>query len=81
MQSTDHHVQAEACFQQSLDVAHRHEAKSLELRATMSLGRLWRQQGKQAEAYKLLAEIYGWFDEGFDTADLKDAKTLLEELT
>ena len=81
MQSTDHHVQAEACFQRSLDVARRHEAKSLELRAAMSLGRLWRQQGKQAGAHKLLAEVYGWFDEGFDTADLKDAKTLLEELT
>src|SRR5262249_49178699 len=74
-------AEAEACFQRALDVAHRQEAKSLELRAAMSLARLWQQQGKGAEAYELLAPIYGWFTEGFDTADLQDAKALLGELT
>jgi predicted ATPase len=73
-------AEAEAWFQQALDVARRQEAKSLELRAAMSLSRLWQQQGKQAEARELLAPIYGWFTEGFDTADLQDAKVLLEEL-
>ena len=73
-------AEAEACFQQALDVARRQEAKSLELRAAMSLSRLWQQQGKQVEAHALLAPIYGWFTEGFDTADLQEAKTLLEEL-
>ena len=63
--------QAEACVQQ---------AKALELRTAMSLSRLWQQQGKQAEARALLAPIYGWFTEGFDTADLQEAKALLEEL-
>jgi predicted ATPase len=72
--------EAEACFQQALDVAHRQEAKSLELRAAMSLSRLWQQQSKQAEARELLAPVYGWFTEGFDTADLQEAKTLLEAL-
>ena len=72
--------EAEACFQQSLAVARRQQAKSLELRAAMSLSRLWQQQGKRAEAYALLAPIYGWFTEGFDTADLQEAKVLLEEL-
>jgi predicted ATPase len=73
-------AEAEACFQQALDVARRQEAKSLELRAAMSLARLWQQQCKRAAAYELLAPIYGWFTEGFDTADLKDAKALLAEL-
>jgi predicted ATPase len=72
--------QAEACFQQALAVARHQEAKSLELRAAMSLSRLWQQQGKQAEARALLAPIYGWFTEGFDTADLQEAKALLEAL-
>ena len=72
--------EAEASFVQALDVAHRQEAKSLELRAAMSLGRLWHQQGKRTEAYDLLAPIYGWFTEGFDTADLQEAKVLLEVL-
>lgn len=72
--------QAEACFQQAIEVARSQEAKSLELRAVMSLSRLWQRQGKQKEAKKLLTEIYGWFTEGFDTADLKQAKALLEEL-
>jgi class 3 adenylate cyclase/predicted ATPase len=71
---------AEACFHQALAVARRQQAKSLELRAATSLARLWHQQGKQAEARELLAPIYGWFTEGFDTADLQDAKILLEEL-
>jgi predicted ATPase len=71
---------AEACFQQGLDIARRQQAKSWELRAAISLARLWQQQGKRAEAYELLAPIYGWFTEGFDTADLQEAKALLEEL-
>jgi predicted ATPase len=72
--------QAEACFQQALEVARRQQAKSLELRAALSLTHLWQQQGKRQEARDLLAPIYGWFTEGFDTADLRDAKELLEEL-
>ena len=73
------HAEAEECFQKALDIARRQEAKSLELRAAMSLSRLWHQQGKTAEARQMLAEIYDWFTEGFDTKDLKDAKTLLEQ--
>jgi predicted ATPase/class 3 adenylate cyclase len=73
-------TEAEACFQRALDVAHHQQAKSLELRAAMSLARLWQQQGLRAEAYDLLAPVYGWFTEGFDTADLQEAKVLLEEL-
>jgi len=61
-------------------VARRQGAKSLELHAAMSLSRLWQRQGKRTEAYALLAPIYGWVTEGFDTADLQEAKTLLEEL-
>jgi predicted ATPase len=72
-------AEAEACFQRALDIARRQEAKSLELRAAMSLSRLW-QQGKRAEARELLAPIYGWFTEGFDTADLQEARALLEAL-
>ena len=72
--------EAEACFQRALVVARRQQAKALELRAAMSLARLWQQQGKRAEAYDLLAPIYGWFTEGLDTADLQEAKALLEEL-
>jgi predicted ATPase len=72
--------EAAACFQQALTVARRQQAKSLELRAAMSLSRLWQQQGKRAEAHALLAPIYSWFTEGFDTADLQEAKVLLEEL-
>jgi predicted ATPase len=79
-QSVPDAPQAEACFQQALAVARRQQARSWELRAALSLSRLWQQQGKQAEARQLLAEIYGWFTEGFDTADLQEAKTLLEEL-
>ena len=72
--------QAEACFQQALAVARRQQAKSWELRAAMSLSRLLQQQGKRAEAYDLLALVYGWFTEGFDTADLQEAKALLDAL-
>jgi predicted ATPase len=72
--------QAEADFHHALDVAHHQRAKSLELQAMVSLSRLWRQQGKRAEARRMLAATYGWFTEGFDTADLHEAKTLLEEL-
>jgi predicted ATPase len=73
-------AQAEACFQQALAIAHRQQAKSWELRAAMSLARLWQHQGKRADAHQLLAEVYGWFTEGFDTADLQEAKALLEAL-
>ena len=73
-------AEAEAWVQRALDVARRQEAKSLELRAAMSLARLWQQQGKRLEARELLAPVYGWFTEGFDTADLQEAKALLDEL-
>ena len=73
-------AEVETCFQRALDVARRQEAKSLELRAAMSLSRLWHQQGKRKEAHDLLAGVYAWFTEGFDTADLQEAKALLEEL-
>jgi predicted ATPase/class 3 adenylate cyclase len=73
-------AEAEACFRQALDVARRQEAKALALRAAMSLSRLWQQQGKRQEAHDLLAPIYGWFTEGFDTADLQEAEALLGEL-
>ena len=73
--------QAETCFQQALDTARRQQAKSLELRAATSLARLWQSQGKRQDAYDLLAPVYGWFTEGFDTADLQEAKALLEALT
>jgi len=72
---------AEACFHKALAIARRQQAKSWELRAAMSLSRLWQRQGKRAAAHELLAPIYGWFTEGFDTADLQDAKALLEELS
>jgi predicted ATPase len=72
--------QAGACFQQTLAIAQRQQAKSWELRAAMSLSRLWQQQGKRTAACDLLAPIYGWFTEGFDTADLREAEGLLAEL-
>jgi predicted ATPase len=71
----------EANFHRAIDVARQQNAKSLELRATVSLSRLWQEQGKEEEACQMLADIYGWFTEGFDTADLKGAKALLEELS
>ena len=67
-------------FEQALAIARQQQAKSWELRASMSLARLWRDQGKVQEARELLARVYGWFTEGFDTRDLKEAKALLEEL-
>jgi predicted ATPase len=74
------HLEAEASFLIALDIARRQEAKSLELRAVLSLSRLWRQHSKREEARQLLADIYGWFTEGFETADLREARMLLEEL-
>jgi predicted ATPase len=74
-------LNAEECFQRSLDIARRQQAKSLELRAAMSLGRLWQQQGKRQEARALLAEVYDWFTEGFDTADLQEAQALLQAVS
>src|SRR5215831_6705883 len=71
--------EAEACFQQALAIARPQQAQSWELRAAMSLARLWQQQGKRQEAYDLLAPIYGWFTEGFGTADVQEAKALLHE--
>ena len=73
--------QAEACFQQALAVARHQQAKSWELRTAMSLSRLWQRQGQRAAARELLASVYGWFTEGFDTADLQEAKALLETLS
>jgi predicted ATPase len=70
---------AEACFQQALAVARRQQAKALELRAALSLSRLWQRQGQREEPRQLLAEVYGWFTEGFDTPDLQEAKALVEE--
>jgi predicted ATPase len=73
--------QAEACFQQALDVARSQQAKSLELRAALSLSRLWQQQGQRTTVRELLAPIYGWFTEGFDTPDMQEAQALLTELS
>jgi class 3 adenylate cyclase/tetratricopeptide (TPR) repeat protein len=73
--------EAEECFLKAIEIARRQQAKSLELQAVMSLCRLWQQQGKKQEARQMLAEIYGWFTEGFDTGDLRAAKALLAELT
>ena len=72
---------AELCFNEALKISRGQSAKSLELRASMNLSRLWQKQGKKAEAKNLLAEVYGWFTEGFDTADLKTAKALLDEVS
>jgi predicted ATPase len=73
-------AEAETCFQHAIRLAQNQQAKSWELRAATSLARLWQSQGKRQEAYDLLAPVYGWFTEGLDTADLKDAKALLAEL-
>ncbi len=78
--STQAEAEAEACFLKAIEIARKQSAKSLELRAVMSLSRLWQQQGKKKEARQMLAEIYGWFSEGFDTKDLQEAEALLEEL-
>jgi predicted ATPase len=79
--SSNNPEEAESCFSRALDIARRQQAKSWELRAAVSLGRLWQQQSKVDKARKLLAPIHGWFTEGFDTADLKEAKALLDELS
>jgi predicted ATPase len=71
---------AEVAFHQALAIARRHQARALELRAAMNLSRLWQQQGKHTAARELLAPIYSWLTEGFDTADLQEAKILLQEL-
>jgi hypothetical protein len=78
--SAEHDAEAETCFHRALDVARRQEARSWELRAAVSLSRLWQREGKCADARELLAPIYGWFTEGFDTVDLQEAKALLAEL-
>jgi len=79
-QSDANVLEAETCFHQALALARRQQAKSWELRAAMSLARLWQCQGKRTAAHQLLADVYGWFTEGFDTADLQEAKALLEAL-
>ena len=73
-------AKAETYFDRALAVARSQQAKSLELRAAISIARLWRDRGRRDEARELLAPVYGWFTEGFDTLDLKQAKTLLDEL-
>jgi predicted ATPase len=81
LESPQDAAKAEKYFELALAVARAQQAKSWELRAAMSLVRLWRDQGRRDEARELLAPVYGWFTEGFDTRDLKEAKALLEELT
>ncbi len=75
-----HDSEAETCFHRALAIARHQHAKSWELRAAASLARLWQTQGKRQDAYDLLAPVYGWFTEGFDTADLQEAKGLLDKL-
>jgi predicted ATPase len=79
-QSLDNQAEAESCFYHAIHIAQSQQVKSWELRAATSLARLWQQQGKRQEAYELLAPVYGWFTEGFDTADLQEAKALLDAL-
>ena len=79
-QSSDNATEAESCFLQAMMIAQNQQAKSLELRSATSLARLWQQQGKHQEAHDLLAPVYHWFTEGFDTADLQEAKALLDAL-
>jgi predicted ATPase len=79
-QSLDNQAEAESCFHKAISIARSQQAKSFELRTATSLARLWQQQGKRQEAYDLLAPVYNWFTEGFDTADLKEAKALLDAL-
>jgi predicted ATPase len=74
------HIEAETCFRQAIEVARSQQAKSFELRAVMSLTRLWQQQGKRKEAYDMLERIYSWFTEGFETRDLQEARALIEVL-
>ena len=80
-QSGDGSAEAEACYLKALEVARAQEARSFELRAARDLARLWGEQGRRTDARDLLTPVYGWFTEGFDTADLKEAKALLDELT
>jgi predicted ATPase len=79
-QSVGDHTDAATYFNCALDIARRQQAKSLELRAALSLSRLWQRQGKRGQALELLAPIYGWFTEGFDTPDVQEAKVLMDEL-
>ena len=79
-QSSGNAAEAETCFHQAITIAQSQQGKSLELRAATSLARLWQSQGKRQDAHNLLAPVYGWFTEGFDMADLQEAKSLLEEL-
>jgi tetratricopeptide (TPR) repeat protein len=79
--SSTQEAEAESCFLKAIEVSQHQQAKSLELRATTSLARLWQQQGKHHEARDTLAAVYNWFTEGFDTKDLQEAKALLEELS
>ena len=72
--------EAEECFWKAIEIARKQQAKSLELRAVMSLAHLWQNQGRKEEAHEMLSEIYGWFTEGFDTKDLQEAKALLDSL-
>jgi predicted ATPase len=72
--------EAQACFHKAIEIAQCQHAKSLELRAAISLARLWQHQGKATEAHQLLSSVYGWFTEGFDTKDLQEAKAVLDEL-
>ena len=76
----DNQAEAEACFHHAMAIAQDQQAKSFELRTATSLARLWQQQGKRDEARQVLGDVYGWFTEGFDTADLQDAKALLDAL-
>jgi predicted ATPase len=80
-QHASNDAEAWSCFENAIEIARKQSAKSFELRATMSLTRLLAKQGRRDEARAVLAEIYNWFTEGFDTADLKDAKALLDELS
>ena len=79
-QSPDDSAEAEDCFHNALEIARRQQAKSLELRTAMSLTRLWQREGKEGDVSQLLNDVFTWFTEGFDTADLRDARTLLNEL-
>ena len=79
-QSADQSAEAETCFQHAMTIAQHQGAKAWELRTATSLARLWQQQGKRQQARDLLAPVYHWFTEGFDTADLQEAKALLDEL-
>jgi predicted ATPase len=80
-QNDSNHAEAQTCFERAIEIARRQSAKSFELRATMSLARLLASQARRDEALTMLAEIYNWFTEGFDTADLIDAKAMLDELS